>query len=694
MTSMPPATGGSDLVPSTASSESTAAHAGWWPGPLVRVWILVAAAGLVIASVLCMVLVTHFSDATTLRNAQQQQEMAVSFAARALDARLETHQRVLQSIALSLHSSTLEPSAPLELQLYEASSHVGIFDALVVADQRRVTQLYAADGNGNGAAIEAQQALQQTLSDGKPLVRAITAEPESPHLRVIFTVALRNAEGVVRGGLAGISRISRHSILPAELASAQQFVLVNDDGRALAVSNAEAPNGEVRFAEQMVPAQWQSLLSSRSTSPQSERLGSHLVTRVALPLPRWNMLAVQEVGYSLHGLQRMSLWHWLGILGMLTTLAGVVVLLLMWLSRPINTLLAQPRWSRHKEAHHLVGERRRVSDRGPASKFALQTALEAEAHNVQTHLKALELACTQSQADNARLEATLEQLLQAMPIGTLWLEGQRVRYANALASRLLGLPAMSLEGKDIDVVLHEQTGAQAWQQRVMQTVQDFGHYREEVLWQSPTGQRCWLMLQGSLLQKPAQGSVWMLQDARELRSARESEQWRLLHDAASGLPNQRWLEARLQPLWTHASDALSDVAHACLWVEMDYVQILQNHAGRDAVQAVMCQLAYLLQREAPAGYAARMSESAIALWLYAPASEDAVQTLAWRLCERVEQWAPAFQGQRYGLGLSIGWWWATKAPRSVKEGLATAKDASACARREGQGKAVKAVPNW
>ena len=697
MTSMPPAAGGSDFSRTAIDSDTTASPPQWWPGSLVRAWIAVAAAGLIAACLLCMALVSHFWDEATLRNEQQQQEMVVSFAARALDARLETYQRVLQSIALSLHTSTLEPSAPLELQLYEASSHVGIFDSLMVADLRRVTQLYESDANTKDASHEAQLALQQTLADGKPQVRAVMSESDSPHLKVIFAIALRNAEGAVRGGLAGIARVARSSILPAELelASAQQFVLANADGRALAISVANAPQSAVRFSQQPVPAQWQSLMESRTTAPQSELFAGNLVTRVPLPLPRWHMFAVRDIGSKLHGWQRMSGWQWLVMLLLMALLVSGVIGVLLWLSKPINALLAQPRWSRRKTGGEIIAERRRATDNGPTSKFALQAALQAETQNIQAHLKALEQMCEQSQTNYAQLEASLRQLMQAMPVGMIWLEDDKVRYANPLVARLLGMNMQALEGKQVQTLLREQTNAEIWLQHASQTVQDFGHYREEVLWQTPAGQRNWLMLQGSLLHQPAQGSVWILQDAKELRANRETEWWQCMHDRATGLLNRKGLAEAVEPLCENALTGLSvQVPHACLWIEMDYLQVLQNHAGQSAAQSVLCQLAYLLQREAPTGYAARMAENALVLWLYAPNDADPVQTLAWRLCERVAQWSPVFKGQCYGFGLSIGWWWAAAAPPHIDAGLKLAQRASAAARREGQGKAVKSIPDW
>jgi hypothetical protein len=187
-------------------------------GPLVRSWGLVAVASLLLACMLCLGLLAHYSDAQTLRDERRQQEMVAGFTARTLGVRIESYQRVLQSMGQGIHSSMLDTPYLLELLLREDAGYAGIFDTLVMTASDGSMVSYAPSGGTPAGGSALRDALRRTLSDGKPQVTHITVEAAvegaTPQLGLVLTVPLRQAGGAVRGALAGLVRMGLPSLLP------------------------------------------------------------------------------------------------------------------------------------------------------------------------------------------------------------------------------------------------------------------------------------------------------------------------------------------------------------------------------------------------------------------------------------------------------------------------------------------------
>jgi hypothetical protein len=105
---------------------------------------------------------------------------------------------------------------------------------------------------------------------------------------------------------------------------------------------AAAPAAErVQTALGVSDAQWAALSSSSTANADSQQWGHLMVTRVGLPLPRWQVVAVRDLSTRLLGLQRLTPWQWLALVATAVAVALALLGALWWLSRPLVGLLRQ-----------------------------------------------------------------------------------------------------------------------------------------------------------------------------------------------------------------------------------------------------------------------------------------------------------------------------------------------------------------
>lgn len=642
-------------------------------------------------------LLAHYADAETLREERHQQEMAASFATRSLSVRIETYQRVLQSMGQGLHSSMLDTPYLLELLLREEAGYAGIFDTLVMTGSDGNMVSYAASGGTPEGGSALRDSLRRTLSDGKPQVGQIPPDSAAPQLGLLLTVPLRQPDGGVRGALAGLVRISLASVLPQPAeGEGQQFLLLDQDDTVLAQS--ATPGAQAAFSPWLVQlsrfgTRWASLSSPSTPNADSQQWGTLLVTRVGLPLPRWQVVALRDLSPRLLSMQRLTAWQWAGLVGLALSAAMALLVMLRWLSRPLAR-----RWLPvASPAPEFTAEG--LSTEGPRTVFPPAPLPPGALYGPEVQWQALLQERDASVRQGLGMEAAFTALLDALPQGAIWARGQAVYYATRRAAVLLGRDGKALAGQTLEQLLLHQPGARQWMQQARVGMAGFGRYRAALAWQPGAAPPRWLQVECMPLPTGQADSLWLLVDGAAQQQRRQQADWLHTHDALTGLPLQRQALVQLQAWQSAARAAVSAAAggvagQALLWVEVDYVAVLQATAGRAAGDEVLRQVAWLLESEQGAqGMAARAGTEGFVLWLPQAPSAAHVQTLAWRLCETVQAWAPQFGRQTFALGLSIGWLWvdpADAAARPVQALLQAAETACRAAQRGGQGQAVQA----
>ena len=676
---------------------------------MVRAWGLAAVFILLLSTMACLGVLVYFADAGTLREEREQQEMLTRYTARFLANRIETSQRVLQSMGQAMHSDMVEtPSEFLQLLQREDSGYAGIFEQLLMTGRSGRMVSYTPAGQDAGISSLQRDALRRTLSDGKPLVVHIPQEDKLhesvQQLVLLITVPLRDGSRGVYGALAGQVRWTQLGLLPqpAEGARGLQIMLVNDQDQLLAHSDPEQQLGHIAQQLQGQGAQWAALSSPETPNVDSQVWDHYLVSRVGMPLPRWQVVSVRDLAPRLLGMQRLSLWQRLGILAMVMVMALGLLVVLWWLSRPLTRLLRQGMQQEPAPpgtSSMLMPALAPGRDAVLPVMAPLSDAQESdEAQHIEQHWQDLEAQLSQAlrQADSAR--AALEQLLAHFPVGVVWLQGNVVAHASRKAAQLLGVDALALQGTNLMDLVQQQPEAMAALQAGHDALVGFGRFAANVGWIQPlTGERCLLHVHSVQLRAPAQGSLWLLRDAGQTQTLMQLPHWQAQYDALTGLPVRASLLSRMQTFTSKALQAPASAglespapsAQALLWLDVDYLEALNAMVGREAGNEVLRQVAWLLQYEqASWGVASRVGSDDFVLWLPQAADPSAVQTLAWRLCEVVQHWTPRFQGKRCAVTVSVGWVHtdAVVAPEAL---LDAAEVACRDAKRAGQGRAVQ-----
>lgn len=642
-----------------------------WPGAVLRF-----AAALALSCMLCLTGLAYVSDVETLRDEERQQEMTAHFVARSLDIRIETYQRMLQSMGQGVHSSMLDSPYVLGLLLREEAGYSGIFDTLAMAGRDGSLVTYAQSGAVLADSSALRDALRRTLSDGKPRV-AQQPQDEDHLLGLLLTVPLRHADGTVRGALAGMVGIPQQSLLPQgqntqEGQGQQQFMLLDAEGHLLAHSQARDQQslGSVPQVLRSHGSAWDSLSSTTTSNADTQLWGTLLLTRVGLPLPRWQVVVVRDVSAPLRGMQRLAPWQWLGLIVLAVALALALLGGVEGLRRRLARLQAHGLWPTPP----------------PLGKT------EAEA----TVAEPVPLPWPMLEAPHQRgcpfslqaQESAIVQMLEALPMGAIWARSNALHHATRKAGWLLGYEPGALVGLTLEQMLQGQGGARNWAEQGMESLIGFGQFRRELVWQQPGGRCMALQVQAMVLQPPELGSLWLLEDALPHQHARSQADWQQAYDVLTGLANRQTLELQLQ---TWCTAAAAPWYMGLLWVNVDYFSAFNATAGHAAGDEVLRQVAWLLSRERGLeGMAARMEGDAFVLCLCQPQAEGSVQSLAWRLCEVVQAWAPRVGAQCYALSLSVGWLWVEAAGASPPALLHLAESACREAKRQGQGRAVQA----
>ncbi|MBS7778052.1 diguanylate cyclase [Acidovorax sp. CCYZU-2555] len=600
-------------------------------------------------------------------HAGDQQTDEVELVARLLAARVEQQQKVLLTLADSMPLKRLQDTQALARALHEELPLVDWFDSVSVAlaDGRLMAYMRA----GKDRPLESLDAnerelLRRTLAGGKPMVGTVL-QAESDDLRLLFTAPLRTGDGEVIGVMAGGMRLSSQALLPPAAAdswNASRLMLVAPDGAIVAHSNPARWLGHVRdeiglgvpfvrTLQQQLPVQIRS---------SSLAQGDYLYTLAGMPLPQWFLVRVTR-------LDAPPLW---GLAGWgSAALLGAALLAL--LAAAIMVLLAQPWMELTARAAQML--QRHAP--GGAPRLARMPALSHAWGEVAVLWRALHALSRQrdTQARRAaRFQAQTVTILEEAPVAIVVTRHDRVELLGTQAARMLGYEPLELQGYPIRQLCASDAEHRRLMERIDWEIRAYGQFDGEVCLMRKNGSPVWLRMQGrrvtpALRREAGAGAavVWMVRDVTDQREARTQPQWQAQHDALTQLPNrealtlwlQHWLDERRRPTqvageaWPAPGQSLGGVL---LFLDLDHFASVNDLAGHDAGDALLCHFARLLETLVRhPGAVARLGGDEFAV-LLPDASAREGRAQADQLCQAISAWEASYQGQRFWLGVSIG----------------------------------------
>lgn len=668
-------------------------------GPLLRCLLLLLFVTVLLASAGTAWYVQRGVAQESLARAGEQQTDEVELVARLLAARVEQQQKVLLTLADAMPLKRLQDSQALGLALHEELPLVDWFDSVSVAlaDGRLMAYMRAGkDRPLDSLDPNERELLRRTLAGGKPMVGTVL-QADNDDLRLLFTAPLRTDGGEVIGVMAGGMRLSSQALLPPAASdgwTASRLMLVAPDGAIVAHSNPARWLGHVRdeaglglpfvrTLQQQLPVQIRS---------SSQTQGDYLYTLAGMPLPQWFLVRVTR-------LDAPPLW---GLTGWgSAALLGSALLAL--LAAAIMVLLAQPWMELTARAAQML--QRHVP--GGAPRLARMPALSHAWGEVAVLWRALHALSRQrdTQARRAaRFQAQTVTILEEAPVAIVVTRHDRVELLGTQAARMLGYEPQELQGYPIRQLCASDAEHRRLMERIHWEMRAYGQFDGEVCLMRKNGSPVWLRMQGrrvapALRREAGAGAavVWMVRDVTDQRAARNQPQWQAQHDALTQLPNreaftlrlQHWLDERRRPapaaddVWPASAESTGGVL---LFLDLDHFASVNDLAGHDAGDALLCHFARLLETLVRhPGAVARLGGDEFAV-LLPDASAREGRAQADQLCQAISVWEASYQGQRFWLGVSIGMVVLDAQRPSITAMLHAADMACYEAKRQGRGR--------
>lgn len=637
---------------------------GWFPGPLVRKLLLVAALAIALSGALAAWWVSHAIGQEAMDRLVSQQNDEVELVARLLASKIEQSQKVLATVADGITPEMLDSPASLEWLLQQGLPAVRFFDAIQVARKDgtlSVNLRYGKLAKASDLDPAERDYLVRTLLNGKPLVSGLIGSTAAD-ARVMFTMPLLRGEGRVIGAVSGVLRLQSQGLLPHSLAlperTESRLIVFTRDGVILSHPNLERVLGQASDEPGLaqVYAHWRRADQPLAGGGMTQLEDEHVVSLASVPMPQWAVARVsdaQAMLEPLQGAQRRAWWLAAEVTGVVCVLAMAVML---WLARPLTLLRLRARGMLDAGADDVQTQAFNAGDEPwPRSSGEVDDLVRA---------------CTRLLEGRRRLQRGCETLLRQLqavlehvPLGIAVTRADQVEVVSQQVCRLLGYTPQELQGRNLLelLALHED-GVDVAQQ-VYDDFAAHGAFDGELPLLRKDGGTLWGRVQGQLVQpgEPARGVVWTLEDGTAEREVRVQQAWERTHDALTQLLNHVEFERRLEVLLAERAQrgSLPDAAGqedsgVLLFLDVDHFTVVNDLAGRAVADDVLRRLARLLEAEVRhSGWAARLGGDEFAVLLPGSSLERG-QAVAERLRAAVQAWEPAYQGRSFTLGLSIG----------------------------------------
>lgn len=659
---------------------------------------LVAALVVIFVGAVSGWLVARASGQEALQRLQSQQTDEVEVVARLLASKMEQSQKLLRQVATVMTPEMLGSPASLQWLLQHSLPAVQFFDSLQVALQDgelRVNLQYGRlDSAANLEPIE-RDSLRLTLQEGKPMVSELIAGRTS-EARVMFTQPLHRPDGSVMGVVAGGLKLQSQGLLPGSLLLParpdSRLLVFTRDGTILLHPDPARVMGNVRDEPGLAQAyaQWRAQELPVEGHGTTQVLSGYIVSMAGMPLPQWLVARVsdtQAVLAPLHGAQRQAWWLVAGTtaLGAL----GVAGLLLLWLARPLARLRTR--------AVQMLDPHTPPGTPWPHAGGEVGALVQV--------FQALQAQCVQQVAEQKVTLGEFQAVMAHASISIVLLRHGVLQKAGSQACRMLGYTEEELCGRPVRDLYLSDTDYAETGVHVKNSFEVHGALMGDVRLRRKNGSPVWVRVQGRSVNPDDVhgGTVWTLEDLTTTHAAREQNIWLATHDPLTQLTNRQGCERRLHLLLSERlTRRRSDIPRAgaqegasdgvFLYLDLDHFTVINDLAGHDAGDDVLCHVAQLLQTQVgQSGWVARLSGDEFGVVLPACTAAYGVE-VATQLRAVVQAWEPIYQGRSFVLGASIGMVVLDASTQDAAGVLQAADMACYSAKRTGRNRMVLHVP--
>ena len=587
-----------------------------------------------VALVLSVVLLSAYllvrvSDARTQAQLELHQTLEADLWARMLTARMESHQRLLNSVAEGLHTSLLDKPSVLEALLRQEGSMLRLFESLHVALPGGTVTHYAALGAKTEIDAQGIETLRRTMAEGKSLVTSVASLEDHQHLRVLISVPMRREDGRISGALAAIVKLPLAALMPeAEPENARQYMLLDNEGIVLAHSDILRRGQSIQHVLEAYGRDWPALTVPAGPNPDTQQWKRLLVTRVGLPLPQWQQVVLRDTSADLLMDQGLPPRAWLGLA------AGALLL---------TALATWMLWGGLAPWMRKAGRATQVVSPG--------------ADELEDELGAQDALAPHQQLS---LEEGAMAMFEAVPSAMLLEHEGSVTLATPQVSVMLGYFGAEAEQLTMEQLCESSAALAA----VRRTLVDLGSFEGSMKLRKKDGDwvevdaLAWIPSQLSL------ATVWRLQlpwqQQRTMPLPDDERAWR---DSLTGMPNreafmwglQSWVLDSLQPPKTEVQPGQRMPTQGCvLFADLDHLGMMNETTAREMGNKLLRHVGRLLASYTqPLGNVARLGGDEFAVLLPGISLAHG-QGIGQVLCDAVWRWQPSWGGERHWVSVSIG----------------------------------------
>jgi diguanylate cyclase (GGDEF)-like protein len=614
---------------------------GRWIGNLGAL-LLAAAVGLIaVCAVAPAALVLQRAEQRSERTLLDQQSDQATRQAARLEQRIVALQAQLRAAASLLPPEAASDAAAAAQFLSGQPGLLATFATLAVADA--AGQVLALDDGTTvsqpAPGLAGLDAVRQTLSGRLPLVSAAPADPGSGEAAVTLTMPVFDLQGRVVAVLGGTLRGASLDLL-SDLAQrappgqpATRTMVLDARGTILPQPGRVRAPAAVAGEPQAAAALARLAAAGPPGPAVAVHEGGQFIAAAEVPAAGWKILSLTADG-ALVGAQaqaRREAAAWAG--GVAAAGAGLMGLVVVLLTRPLLRL--------RQRALRLHDDTIAFDEGWPAA--------SGEVGELGLALQGAVLDRVEAEEAARSLRQQLDAVLAATPVRIAIARGQRFERVSAEFSTLLGWPEGALAGRPTSEIFATGSGPEAVALQL--AVSPAAGRSTELALVRRDGSTCKGRLRVWAIDpsEPAEGAIWWLEEPSAGRDARAT--WSAGHDTLTRLLSRSAFEERLLE-WVRRPRA--GVPACLLFIDLDQFRLVNDYVGHAAGDAVLREVAAVLQAQVRSGdAAARLGGDEFALLLPGCVAPVALQ-IAERLRSAIARIGVDAPSGRAAVSASVG----------------------------------------
>lgn len=622
----------------------------WMSTP--RHWLSTLKSRIVLLAVLTGLLSAAGTTTVVLRSVEQSiHRMVLATAsgdredtAQLLGSKVAVLRGLLTAVAAQMPAAAWHDAAAMGRLLQERPALGAVFRAVNVAglDGRTLARVEAGRLDPGGPDIADRDYFRQALATRQPVISDVLWGRVVKAPVVVIATPVLDARGqpvgVLAGSIAPTSTALFERIGSRAQRASRQDMVIDRAGRVLAHPD---PRRVMTRADDD-PA-LRALLGQLPAAGMPARLrgqavvqGDLVVSMAGIPDTDWTSvhLAPLEVAMApVADARRAALPAALAAGLAAGLVAGVLG---WWATRPISRLRARAESLLDDEGHTQLPWPEDHGEVGDLAQ-AFRSVVEQRARR-QTEVQAL--------------LQQLEAVLDHADVGIALTRSGRFELVSRQFCQIFRCDKDTAIGESTRMIYPDDAAYDALVAMARTALSDPGVLDTELQLMRHNGQVFWARMRGHAVVPGdvTQGTIWTIEDVTAAREQREKLTWRASHDALTGLLNRAAFERRLDT----AVQGAATQPFCALFIDLDRFKLVNDSAGHAAGDALLRDIAQLLTAELrKTDVVARLGGDEFAVLL--PACPPAqAQTLADALCSAVQQHTLRWEGQRFGVGASVG----------------------------------------